>query len=355
MPDQSPTFEKYSAVNGHDKGPTEFLAENPVSPELATAMMKLAPANHFCTKSYAEAMRADGRQIWLLGSKRGEQLVAGCYGFIRSRPLYRVLLIQSVPDVACDDVFWDGLTRFCSGHQIHRLELNGLGWSGARIPPLPGKLERYEQYDEYVLDLGDPEWEQKLPRNHRRNIKRAMRAGVTLQRTTSPDACLEHVGLMAASRERRRKRGEAINGNRERELTYSILLVEKGAGELFQVVGGGKVLSSGLVLRAAEGAWFESSGHSPEGMKCGTAHFLWYSIIRQLREERKRVLNTGETEPHSGLSRFKAGFGARPVSAERATFYICSELRKRATDAARALRHFPSAILGRIGLGGSPF
>jgi hypothetical protein len=328
----------------------KFAAENVISSEIAAAMMGLAPTDPFCTRSYVEAMRASGLQPWLVGAKRGCKWISGFYGFIASGRLNRTLIIPSLPDVPFDDVFWESLIRFFRMHRVTYLQLTSRSGSRARIPPLPGKPERYEQYDEYVLDLGDSEWEQKLPRNHRRNIKSAMESGVTLRRTTSGDACREHVRLMAASQERRRKRGETIIGNLEwvgnfeRAVTDYSLLVEKGPGELFQVVEGGKVLSSGLVLMAAEGACFHTSGHSPEGMKCGTAHFLWYSIIRLLREESMRTLNTGKTEPNSGLSRFKSGFGATPVPAEDATIYLGSDLRRNLTEAVRAFRQIGSAL-----------
>ena len=53
---------------------TDFLAENAISPELAAELIRVAPANPFCTKAYAEVLRAPGRQVWLLGRKRGDNL-----------------------------------------------------------------------------------------------------------------------------------------------------------------------------------------------------------------------------------------------------------------------------------------
>jgi len=327
-----------------------FLAENVVPPELAAALMRLAPANPFFTKSYADFMRAVGNQAWLLGSERRGELIAGCYGFISSGYLNRNLSIPSLPDVPCDDLFWDGLMRFCSLHRITYLQLDRSA-PGARIPPLPGEVER-RAVCEYVLYLGDPEWERRLTQHHRRKIKRALQTGLTLHRTAGVDACREHLRLMAASMDRRRKRGESIVGTVEGKLPEWILFIETGAGELFQAVAAGKVLSSVVVMRAAQGAFYESSGTSPEGTKCGASHFLLYSIARVLREESVRTFNLANAEaPNPGLRLFKLRFGAVPVSHEAATFYFGSDLRRRLTAAARSLRQIGSAFLRRIGPG----
>jgi hypothetical protein len=323
---------------------TDFLAEDVVSPELAAAMMRLAPANPFCTKSYAEAMRAAGAQAWLLGTTRGGRLDSGCYGYLTAGRLNRVLRIPSVPRMAPDDAFWGGLLRFCASHGVTCLELNSFASPPVRIPPLRGEVERQDRC-EYVLDLGDPEWERKLRRDHRQRIRKAIQTGMTLRRTASAEACREHVHLMAASIERRRKRGESISGNLELELPHSIVLVEKGAGELFQAVAGDEVLSSGLVLRAAEGAYYYTSGNSPEALKCGASHFLIHSIARVLRDESTRTFNLGGAELNRGLSLFKSRFGATPVSLESATFYLGSTVRRKLTGAARSLGQNGAGLL----------
>jgi len=316
---------------------TEFLAENVAPPELAAAVMGLAPANPFCTLSYAEAQRAYGHQPWLLGIKRGGKLIAACYGFLASGRLNSALEIRSLPDLPWDEVFWDGLVRFCSMHRISYLLLDNRGSPGVRIPPLPGEVERYDQCD-YVLDLRDPEWEQKVATHHWRKIEMALQSGLTLRRTGGADACREHAQLRLASMERRHKRGELTPDKVEKGFPTALLLTEKGAGELFQAVAGSKALSSALVLKATEGAYYDSAGTSPEGMKCGASHFLIYSIARALREESMRVFNLGGAESDPGLSLFKSRFGATPVPIESAKFYLGSDLRRKLTDAAHFLR-----------------
>ena len=325
---------------------TEFLAENVVTPELAAAVMGMAPANPFCTLAFAEAQRAYGHQPWLLGIKRGGKLIAGCYGFLASGSLNSVLEIRSFPDLPWDEVFWEGLVRFCSMHRLSWLQLDNRDSPGVKIPPLPGEVERQDQID-YVLDLRNPEWERRVAEKHRYSIRRALQAGVWMRRTGGARACREHVQLRIASMERRHKRGEVTPYDVEKGFPSSLQLTEKGAGELFQVFDGSKVLSSALVLKAAEGAYYDSAGTSPEGMKCGASHLLIYSIARTLREESMRAFNLGTGMAEPGLSLFKSRFGATAVSVESASFYFGSDLRRTLTSAARFLRRSGSAIFRR--------
>ena len=345
MPAQRSPLEQQPTIGRPTEAATNFIAKDVVPPELALAMMNLAPANPFCTVSYAEAMRANGRQVWLLGTERDGKLIAGCYGFISSGHLNRSLNILSIPDVSSRDVFWDGLMRFCSLHRITFLSLNSLASSSTRIPSLPGEVERH-RLSEYMLDLEDPEWERRVARKHWQNIHRALQSGVTLRRPSGVDACRQHVRLIAASMQRRRKRGGAILGSVEQKLSQTIFLTERGAGELFQAIAGGETLASGLVLRAAEGAYYETAGNSPQGMKCGASHFLIYSIAKVLRAESIRAFNLGDAEPNQnpGLSLFKSRFGATPVSLEYARCYFGSDLRRKLTGAARYLRQIGSDL-----------
>jgi lipid II:glycine glycyltransferase (peptidoglycan interpeptide bridge formation enzyme) len=318
---------------------TKFLAERVVPLELAAAVMNLAPANPFCTLPYAEARRAYGHQAWLLGIKQGGKLIAGCYGFIASGRLNSVLEIRSLPDLRWDEVFWEGLVRFCYAHRISYLQLDTRGSPGVRIPPLPEEVEREIQCD-YVVNLGNPDWEQNVTKHHRRRIEMALQSGMTLCRTSGGDACRQHVRLLGASMERRCMRGESasVPGGVEEQRSYSLLLAEKGAGELFQAVVGSEVLSSIMVVKAAEHAHTETVGTSPEGMKCGASHFLYYSVFQALRRESIQTYNLGTADPDTGLSLFKIRFGATPKPLEFARFYFGSDLHRKLTNAVHSFR-----------------
>jgi hypothetical protein len=93
-----------------------------------------------------------------------------------------------------------------------------------------------------------------------------------------------------------------------------------------------------MILKAAQGAFMETAGTSPEGMKCGASHFLIYSVAQTLREESIWTFNLGTGEPKSGLSLFKTRFGATPVSLEFARFYFGSDLHRKLTNAVHSFR-----------------
>jgi lipid II:glycine glycyltransferase (peptidoglycan interpeptide bridge formation enzyme) len=137
---------------------------------------------------------------------------------------------------------------------------------------------------------------------------------------------------------RRQSRGEAVSA---RITAHSFVAYTRhGAGELFQAMHDGKVLSSILVLLAERGGYYQSAGTSPAGMACGASHFLVYEIAQSLQNRAIELFNLGGTEPqNAGLARFKAGFGTTTVALEAATFFLGSPVQRRCIMMARLLRH----------------
>jgi hypothetical protein len=326
---------------------------------------RLAPENPFYSSGYIAARRALGGEVWLLGIREnGGQWTAGCPAFRMSGRVSRWLEIPSWPRLQDVEPFWKSLLSFCREHRVSRLELNSFASEAGPFPETNPGGESDPLRDggvrgvmvsrrrcEYVLELhGSESGGYSLGRcssNHARNIKRARKAGLTLQRGTDLEACRWHVRLMSASLMRRQERGEMIStgpvakgiseqasepaGEHEsdEQVRLTEALVSHGAGELFQAVEGQRVRSSILVLRGERGGYYHSAGTSPEGMNCGASHFLVHQIAEQLRAEGLDRFNLGGADANSGgLERFKSGFGAVPIELEAAEVVLAGAVRR---------------------------
>jgi hypothetical protein len=276
------------------------------------------PDNPFCTPKYVTASESLGGQACFLGLCDGDEVVSGCIGLVSGTFLRRGLLIHSLPSLPSPEIFWDGLMELCSSLKVWRLQVDSFASPQVEIPKLPGEMTRRDRW-EYLLDISSDSFLNGIKKPHRNNITRAIKAGLSLRRTRESSACAVHMELITASMERRAKRGEDVdlheNGARP------LALLNSGLGELFQAVEGDRVLSSLLILRSSRGAYGQSAGNSPEGMKVGASHFLWSSTAIALQREGVHVFNLGGTDAENpGLQRFKAGFGAREVALQAASF-----------------------------------
>lgn len=318
-----------------------FMVSDPAPPRLADAA-SLVPHNPFITAAFVASRRWLGEQPWLLGLEDNAHLVSACAAFMRVGRLNRSIDIVSLPEIAHSDAFWGGLFQFCSRSGVSELRINSYASTAVSIPTLLGERDRHHRC-EYVLDLETAEPWAGITAHHRRNIARARKRGLEIRRATSRDACEAHARLMRASMQRRYDRGESVSLELyDRE---SLAVIHSGAGELFQAVGKGELLSSMLILRSAVGGYLQTAGTSPEGMTCGASHLLVSSVATTLQAEGARVFNMGGAGPEQpGLQKFKAGFGTRTVNLEAATFRFATSLKQKLTHAAGRVRRNARAI-----------
>lgn len=326
--------------------PVRFLAVPDPAPSLLAAAASLAPHNPFITASFVASRRSLGERPWLLGLEEDAHLVSGCAAFMRVGYLNRSLDITSLPEIPHSDAFWGGLLQFCGRSRVSELWINSHASTVASIPSLPGERDRRPRC-EYVFDLehGDP-WV-GITAHHRRNIARARKRGLEIRRVSDGNACESHIQLMRASMQRRHDRGESLPLELcDREL---MALIHSGSGELFQAVGGGELLSSMLILRAAAGGYLQTAGTSPDGMMCGASHLLVYSVATILQAEGARLFNLGgAASEQPGLQKFKAGFGTRTIDLEAAGFVLANPLKRILTHAAGRVRRNARALTARL-------
>jgi hypothetical protein len=276
------------------------------------------PTNPFCTLEYVSACEFLGEQPCFIGLCRGEEVVSGCIGFLSGSSLRRSLAIHSLPGIPNPQSFWRGLLDLCRKSKVWRLQIDTYGSPAGEIPQLPGEMMRRGR-KEHVLDLEREDVLEGVSSQHRRNISRAVKAGLSVHRTREASACVQHLELMNASLERRAKRGEEVGTIEQRARLLALL--RTGSGELFQAMHEGKVLSSILILRSSQGAYYETAGTLPEGMKLGASPFLVARVAAILKQEGSLVFNLGgATDDNPGLQRFKTGFGTREIALEAASF-----------------------------------
>ena len=303
-------------------------------PSLANSLAALDPANPLQTPQYAKAHEALGERVYLLGLYDCNDLVSGCLGFLSGWFLSRKLHIRSLPSLPDPEIFWQGVLQSCRRLGVWSLQIDTYASPGAVIPQLPGEVERRDRW-EYVLDVACENVQAGVSTQHRRNIVRASKAGLSLRRTREASACAKHLELMDASTERRASRGEKVDSGQDS--ARPLALLASGSGEIFQAVMGEQVLSSILVLRSSQGAYYQSAGTLPEGMRLGASPFLVSQVAALLKQEGARVFSLGGASAESpGLRRFKAGFGAREFELQAASFCPKSAAQRRLRGALRS-------------------
>ena len=324
----------------------EFFADYKADSVLLEKVAALTPDNPFHTQAYIEAMRSLGLQVVVLCLVHDGQLVSACPAFIRSGRLNKTLEITSLPLLADADIFWNGLREFCRSAGVTILEINSYGSRVAEIPDLEFETTRTARA-EYIINLQPEDLWKRTRKGHRYNINRGRKAGLAVQRTSDAAACVEHINMMGASMQRRKSRGESVL--EDLPLEASRALLNHGAGEIYQAMREGEVMASALIVKAAEGAYYQSAGTCEAGRDCGASTFLVYEIAETLKQEGYKIFNLGGTHiGNRGLEDFKTGFGAEPIPLSSASFFTGGALRKKLFTTVRLLREDRKGLIQHL-------
>ena len=213
------------------------------------------------------------------------------------------------------NALWDGLRKFVRTHRISSVTIEAVGDVRSAVPQLEGESGRATQTT-WLIELESCDLYASLSKNHQRNVRKAVRNGAELVQTTDAKAIQHPLRLCGASFARRSPRGETVESRAGAAFFEAYL--RSGRATFFQARIADRVLSSDLIVQLGEAAYYTSGGSDPEGMKLGTSHFLMFELARHLQRAGCKMLNLGVAKD-PGLSRFKAGFGARPVLIERVT------------------------------------
>jgi hypothetical protein len=267
----------------------------------------------FWTPEYSHSMAATGHEVISLLLEEGLSVP----GFVRRGRLGGNLLIPSLPLLTNPAEAGERILAHCRRDHLTTIDLPCFATPVGPLPLIARGAETYGR-TEHLIDLrGNDDLAARLSRSHRQRAKQGRSAGLTVRRTTAPEALEEHSAMIGLSMTRRRSRGERVPPTRDVSPLQHYLLTS--AGELFQAIADEEVVASMLVLYARAGAYDQSSGSSPTGMKIGAMHYLILETAQQLRSEGRKVLNLGGTRVHEeGLRAFKQAFGCLAVEVEAA-------------------------------------
>lgn len=295
------------------------------------------PSNPFATLPYIAARRALGATVVLFKAERTDASSTAAVGYLSGRSFSRDLDLTSAPSCPDTGEFWNGVRDFCRDNRVANVSVDSYCSSAVTLPTWSAPSEIRDR-TEWVLQLNSPE-ELRFGSNHRRNINKARRFGVTVTSTCECDAARVHGELMAASMRRRALRGERVPVVKPADTRYECAFLKSGAARLFQAVLNDSVVSSLLVLQSPTGAYYQSAGTTPEGFEIGASTFLVSEIIRALASEGRNSFNLGGAGPEAeGLMRFKSGFGAKPVPLMAGNYRLATPVQKGIQAAARLLR-----------------
>jgi hypothetical protein len=282
----------------------------------------------------------------LLGLRviRDGQTVA--YGVTResNRWFARRLVFHKLPEFIeksekVENCFWKGLRDYCQKRQILQLDLNAFNSSPIEVPSL-SPITKITEREEYILDLSQisKDGKKKLSSNHRRNINKGKRAGLSCHIRNDFEACQDHARMMASSMRRRQNRGQSILYKPSPEKWFAYVQCE--AGFIMQAKRDTAWLSSLLILQSSRQAYYVSGGTSSQGMQLGASHFLMWKVIKHLSSAGVSTLNLGGVSERDtpGLAGFKAGFGASPIDLPHRSFIVGSPWQYRIIKLLQLLR-----------------
>ena len=307
--------------------PIKYTAIATPSEPLLRSLAENNPENPFFTLAYVESKVQRGAKVVAFAAATGYESRPACIGFVGCGHVHRDLAVVSAPAVDAGHPLWGAVNEFCRREHITRVRIQTFGTPGGSIPVLGRKLEHYRRL-EHVLTLDTDVPPPHLSSNHRRNLRKAEKAGLKLANIKGKGAISAHLLLVSRSMSRLQDRGEvSATGVSPGEVQA---LVDSAAATIFQATSpDGEVLSSIVVLLSGQGAYYHSAGTSPDGMSVGASQFLICAVAETLRDRGMTRFNLGGTEiSQEGLVRFKQGFGAWSIPLESACYLTATGIRR---------------------------
>ncbi len=193
----------------------------------------------------------------------------------------------------------------------------------------------------------------RLREANRRNIKQAVREGVTVEFGRTAEALAGFCRLNGLTRKR--------HGLPPQPDAFFAALLEHilvpGLGDVVSAHRDGRLLAASMFFRFESQAVFKYGASDPAAHAWRPNNLIMWEAIRRYRELDVRTLSLGRTEPaNEGLLRYKRAWGAkeRPLSYFRydlseQAFMTKGPASRRSQASAKLLSHLPLGLLRAIG------
>jgi len=215
--------------------------------------------------------------------------------------ILEVAFILIDPDLRFDTEEWNDSMQ-------KAFESNGWGIGGMTIDPNQTNIVKLQKTEEELLKAMKPKW--------RRNIKKAIRQGVTVKEVSDDSAIDSFYSVMQLVVQNTdfKIREKAYFERIWRELKPDELV------KIFVAEYKGEVVSSYLVLINDYAAYEIYGGATKKGRDVEASYLLKWEIMKKMKAEEKKYYDhwgvapkEDSNHPLSGISYFKSGFGGRYV------------------------------------------
>lgn len=288
------------------------------------------PCNPFYTENYVLAHQESRADTILFTVQDGNATAEHCLAFLFHGRFSNSLVVYSLTRISLSKAFWNGIRRFIKKQRIYHVYFGSYASpDGIRIEEFDKKLEKNIR-TEYIADLREDDLWKQVSKHHKRQIKKARRAGVVIENsagnesidnkgthdcTLNAELCKMHKMLIDCSMARRKLSNKSYVSEVDNALCIPFL--ENRAGTIYRAILDGEVIASSMILISNEAGYYHSSGNSAAATKTGASHLLIYTVMEDLKRHGRKLFNLGGGNNElEGLDRFKNGFGARPLSLE---------------------------------------
>lgn len=299
--------------------------------QILSRLEEAQPQNPFATAGHARALAAGGASVAVLQADPQDPTCWAQAALHRGR-LRTALEVPSFAGVWRTG-YCDRLRDLAKRHKISTVELQTFASPDGASPACPGA--RTQPRSEFIWALpGEGDLMASLSRTHRERARKAMKAGVVVERLATENAMAAVRSLHDQSLDRREARGEHVSRG---AFDFGDRLVAHAEAQVFGATHEGVLLAAVLVAVAQRGAYTVYSGNAPEGMKLGAAHWLRVEVAEAMRRDGRLTLNlAGASAEQQGLADFKRRFGAEERSLAHATFDTATGWRKMVARLRRA-------------------